>query len=151
MNPEEETKKVKLSDLLIESPDKFVQIMNAIYGTDWLSYIRWRDGDHVADVISERLNFYYESIGGKRMNPEIELLKESDPEMVAAWDRFHNKDKRKTYRCHRCGAEWRCEYGANKFGTSAEYNGDPDILCQCCGFPTAKEVVMRGTAQSIIK
>lgn len=60
MNPEEETKKVKLSDLLIESPDKFVQIMNAIYGTDWLSYIRWRDGDHVADVISERLNFYYE-------------------------------------------------------------------------------------------
>lgn len=57
---EEETKKVRLSDLLIGSPDEFVKIMNFIYGTDWLSYIRWRDGDHVADVISERLNFYYE-------------------------------------------------------------------------------------------
>lgn len=56
----EETKKVRLSDLLIGSPDEFVKIMNFIYGTDWLSYIRWRDGDHVADVISERLNFYYE-------------------------------------------------------------------------------------------
>lgn len=75
------------------------------------------------------------------MNPEIELLKEMDPEKVMAWDRIH--DKRKHYRCERCGAEWKCEYGANTFGIAHEYNGDPDILCQCCGFPTVKEVVMR--------
>lgn len=75
------------------------------------------------------------------MNPEVELLKEMDPEKVMAWDRLH--DKRKVFRCERCGAEWKCEYGANTFGTAHEYNGDPDILCQCCGFPTVKEVVMR--------
>ena len=72
------------------------------------------------------------------MNPGVELLKEMDPKKVEEWDRLH--DKRKIYRCERCGAEWKCEYGANTFGTSQEYNGDPDILCQCCGFPTVKEV-----------
>ena len=71
----------------------------------------------------------------------IELLKESDPKKVEAWDRIH--DKRKLYRCERCGAEWKCEYHENKFGSQHEYNGDPDILCQCCGSPTAKEVVLR--------
>ena len=71
----------------------------------------------------------------------IELLKESDPKKVEAWDRIH--DKRKLYRCERCGAEWKCEYHENKFGSKHEINGDPDILCQCCGFPTAKEVVLR--------
>ena len=71
----------------------------------------------------------------------IELLKESDPKKVEAWDRIH--DKRKLYRCERCGAEWKCEYHENEFGSQHEYNGDPDILCQCCGFPTAKEVVLR--------
>lgn len=75
------------------------------------------------------------------MNPGVELLKEMDPKKVEAWDRLH--DKRKVFRCERCGAEWKCEYGANTFGTSHEPNGNPDILCQCCGFPTAKEVVMR--------
>ena len=75
------------------------------------------------------------------MNPGVELLKEMDPKKVEAWDRLH--DKRKVFRCERCGAEWKCEYGANTFGTSHEPNGDPDILCQCCGFPTVKEVVMR--------
>ena len=75
------------------------------------------------------------------MNPGVELLKEMDPKKVEAWDRLH--DKRKVFRCERCGAEWKCEYGANTFGKSHEPNGDPDILCQCCGFPTAKEVVMR--------
>lgn len=72
------------------------------------------------------------------MNPGVELLKEMDPKKVEAWDRIH--DKRKVFRCDRCGAEWKCEYGANTFGTSHEPNGDPDILCQCCGFPTVKEV-----------
>lgn len=75
------------------------------------------------------------------MNPEVEILKQMDPKKVVTWDRIH--DKRKTYRCERCGAEWKCEYGANTFGISHELNGDPDILCQCCGFPTVKEVVMR--------
>lgn len=75
------------------------------------------------------------------MNPGVELLKEMDPKKVEAWDRVH--DKRKVFRCERCGAEWKCEYGANTFGTSHEPNGDPDILCQCCGFPTVREVVMR--------
>lgn len=75
------------------------------------------------------------------MNPGVELIKEMDPKKVEAWDRLH--DKRKVFRCERCGAEWKCEYGANTFGTSHEPNGDPDILCQCCGFPTVKEVVMR--------
>ncbi len=75
------------------------------------------------------------------MNPGVELLKEMDPKKVEAWDRLH--DKRKVFRCSRCGAEWKCEYGANTFGTSHEPNGDPDIICQCCGFPTVKEVVMR--------
>lgn len=75
------------------------------------------------------------------MNPGVELLKEMDPKKVEAWDRLH--DKRKVFRCERCGAEWKCEYGANTFGKSHEPNGDPDILCQCCGFPTVKEVVMR--------
>lgn len=71
----------------------------------------------------------------------IELLKEMDPEKVEAWDRFH--DKRKLYRCERCGAEWKCEYNENHFGSKHEFNGDPDILCHCCGFPTVKEVVLR--------
>jgi DNA-directed RNA polymerase subunit RPC12/RpoP len=71
----------------------------------------------------------------------IEFLKESDPKKVEAWDRIH--DKRKLYQCERCGAEWKCEYHENKFESKHEYNGDPDILCQCCGFPTAKEVVLR--------
>lgn len=72
------------------------------------------------------------------MNPGVELLKEMDPKKVEEWDRLH--DKRKIYSCERCGAKWKCEYGANTFGTSQEYNGGPDILCQCCGFPTVKEV-----------
>lgn len=76
------------------------------------------------------------------MNSKVELLKEMDPKKVEAWDKLH--DKRKVYRCERCGAEWKCEYKDNKFGTAHEYNGDPDILCQCCGFPTVKEVVFRG-------
>lgn len=71
---------------------------------------------------------------------EIEILKESDPKKVEAWDRIH--DKRKLYRCERCGAEWKCEYGENKL-RSVGMNEDPDILCQCCGFPTVKEVVLR--------
>lgn len=68
----------------------------------------------------------------------IELLKESDPKKVEAWDRLH--DKRKHYRCERCGAEWKCEHHENKFGSKHEINGDPDILCQCCGHPTVKEI-----------
>lgn len=73
----------------------------------------------------------------------IEFLKESDPKKAEAWDRIH--DKRKLYRCERCGAEWKCEYGENKFRSKHEINGDPDILCQCCGRPTVKEVVLRET------
>ena len=73
----------------------------------------------------------------------IEILKESDPKKVEAWDRIH--DKRKLCRCERCGAEWKCEYGENKLRSCGNsFNEDPDILCQCCGFPTAKEVVLRG-------
>lgn len=71
----------------------------------------------------------------------IELIKESDPKKVEAWDRIH--DKRKLYRCERCGAEWKCEYSENKFGSKHEINGDPDILCHCCGFPTVKKVTLR--------
>lgn len=71
----------------------------------------------------------------------IELLKKLDPKKAESWDRIH--DKRKLYRCERCGAEWKCEYGENKFGQSHEYNGDPDILCQRCDHPTVKEVVLR--------
>lgn len=70
----------------------------------------------------------------------IDLLKESDPMKATAWDRVH--DKRKLYRCERCGAEWKCEYHENKFGSKHEINGDPDILCQCCGFQTVKEVTL---------
>lgn len=72
------------------------------------------------------------------MNPGVELLKEMDPKKVEEWDRIH--DKRKVFRCKRCGAEWKCEYGANTFGTAHGPNEDPDILCQCCGFPTVMEV-----------
>lgn len=72
---------------------------------------------------------------------KIEILKKADPKKIAQYERLH--DKRKHYRCERCGAEWRCEYGDNKFGSIQDYNGDPDILCQCCGAPTVKEVVMR--------
>lgn len=71
----------------------------------------------------------------------VKILKKSDPKKAEVWDRTH--DKRKLYRCERCGAEWKCEYGENKFGTSHEINGDPDILCQCCSCPTVKEVVLR--------
>ena len=71
----------------------------------------------------------------------IEIIKELDPKKVEAWDRLH--DKRKLYRCERCGAEWKCEYSENKFGSKHEINGDPDILCQCCGFPTVKKVTLR--------
>lgn len=78
----------------------------------------------------------------------IEILKELDPKKVEAWDRIH--DKRKLYRCERCGAEWKCEYRENKFGTSNEINGDPNILCQCCGFPTAKEVVLKGMPEAVV-
>ena len=72
------------------------------------------------------------------MTQGVELLKQMDPKKVEEWDRIH--DKRKHYRCERCGAEWKCEYMANKFGPAQEYNGDPDILCQCCNYPTVKEV-----------
>ena len=71
----------------------------------------------------------------------IEIIKELDPKKVEAWDRIH--DKRKLYRCERCGAEWKCEYGENKFGPYRGFNEDPDILCQCCGYPTVKEVTLR--------
>lgn len=71
----------------------------------------------------------------------IEIIKESDSMKATVWDWIH--DKRKLYRCERCGAEWKCEYFENKFGTSHEFNGDPDILCQRCGHPTVKEVVLR--------
>lgn len=73
----------------------------------------------------------------------IEILKESNPKKVEAWDRIH--DKRKLYRCERCGAEWKCEYSENKFElrTYRGYNEDPDVLCQCCGYPTVKEVALR--------
>lgn len=77
----------------------------------------------------------------------IELLKELDPKKVKAWNRVH--DKRKLYRCERCGAEWKCEYCENKFGSKHEINGDPDILCHCCGFPTVKEVVLREMAETV--
>lgn len=73
----------------------------------------------------------------------IEIIKESDPKKAEAWDRLH--DKRKHYRCERCGCEWRCEYSENKFGSKHEINGDPDILCQRCGYPTVKKVVLRET------
>lgn len=69
----------------------------------------------------------------------VKILKKSDPKKVEAWDRIHNK--RRLYRCERCGAEWKCEHHENKFGKSHEMNGDPDILCQCCDFPTARKVV----------
>lgn len=73
---------------------------------------------------------------------KIEILKDSDPKKIAQWERAH--DKRKHYRCERCGAEWRCEYFDNKFGsTRSYYNDDPDILCQRCGKATVKEVIMR--------
>jgi len=77
----------------------------------------------------------------------IELIKELDHNKVEAWDRIH--DKRRLYRCERCGAEWKCEYHENKFGKSHEMNGDPDILCQCCGFPTVKEVVLREIPEAV--
>ena len=77
----------------------------------------------------------------------IEILKELDPMKVDAWDRVH--DKRKLYRCERCGAEWKCEYHENKFGSKHEINGDPDILCHCCGFPTVKEVTLREMPEAV--
>jgi hypothetical protein len=77
----------------------------------------------------------------------IEIIKESDPMKATAWDRIH--DKRKLYRCERCGCEWRCEYSENKFGSSHEFNGDPDILCQRCGHPTVKEVVLREIPEAV--
>lgn len=57
----------------------------------------------------------------------IEILKEGSKEKIAEWERKH--DKRKTYRCKRCGCEWKCEWKDNKFGSVHDYNGDPDILC----------------------
>lgn len=80
--------------------------------------------------------------------PMIEILKNSDPKKIAQWERAH--DKRNHYRCERCGAEWKCMYGDNKFGSIQDYNGDPpDILCQCCGSPTVKEVIMREVPESL--
>lgn len=73
----------------------------------------------------------------------VEILKALDEDKVIAWDKLH--DKRKVYRCERCGAEWKCEYVENTFGSSHEMNCDPDILCYCCGFPTVKEVTARET------
>ena len=79
----------------------------------------------------------------------IEILKELDPMKASAWDRVH--DKRKLYRCERCGAEWKCEYHENKFGSKHEINGDPDILCHCCGFPTVKEIVLREIDDDVVR
>lgn len=95
----------------------------------WVDYI-WRS---VIDVYGQRW-IKEEQI----MNSKVELLKEMDPKKVEAWDKLH--DKRKVYRCERCGAEWKCEYADNKFGNIYANNGDSDILCQCCGFSTVKEV-----------
>lgn len=71
----------------------------------------------------------------------IEIIKKGDPKKIESWERIH--DKRKTYRCERCGCEWKCEWQDNKFGSIQDYNGDPDILCQECGKPTVKEVKTR--------
>lgn len=72
----------------------------------------------------------------------VEILKKGDPEKIRVWDLLH--DKRKTYRCNRCGCEWRCEWKDNKFGDRQEFNGDPDILCQNpeCGSNAVEEVVV---------
>lgn len=45
------------------------------------------------------------------MNSKVELLKKLDPEKVEAWDKLH--DKRKVYRCERCGAEWKAADGVD--------------------------------------
>ena len=61
----------------------------------------------------------------------VEILKNGSEKKIAEWERKH--DRRKTWRCERCGCEWKCEWKDNKFGNSHEYNGDPDILCPECG------------------
>ena len=78
---------------------------------------------------------------------KVEILKNSDPKKIAQWERAH--DKRKHYLCERCGAEWKCQYFDNKFGSVQDYNGDPNILCQCCGAPTVKEIIMREVPESL--
>lgn len=57
----------------------------------------------------------------------IEILKKGSQAKIAEWE--HKHDKRKTWRCNRCGCEWKCEWKDNKFGSIQDYNGDPDILC----------------------
>ena len=61
---------------------------------------------------------------------KIEIIKHGSQKKIAEYDAIH--DRRKLYRCDRCGCEWKCEYKDNEFGSSHEYNGDPDILCQYC-------------------
>lgn len=67
----------------------------------------------------------------------IEILKRPDPEAIERWNRLH--DKKNTYQCQRCGAEWRCEYKDNKFG-SLIYVSRENILCQFCGEATVIEI-----------
>ena len=60
----------------------------------------------------------------------MEILKHKDENKIKQWETLH--DKRKHYICHRCGCEWRCLFGENKFGSVHDYNDDPDILCPEC-------------------
>ena len=68
----------------------------------------------------------------------IEIIKKGSQEKIDAWEKAH--DKRKTWRCNRCGCEWKCERKDNKFGSIQDYNGDPDILCPECGSNDTEEL-----------
>lgn len=69
----------------------------------------------------------------------IEILKNGSLEKIAEWERKH--DRRKTWRCERCGCEWKCEWKDNHFGSIQDYNGDPDILCPECGSNDTGELI----------
>lgn len=69
----------------------------------------------------------------------IEIIKKGSQEKIDAWEKAH--DKRKTWRCNRCGCEWKCEWKDNKFGSIQDYNGDPDILCPECNGNDTEEFV----------
>ena len=74
----------------------------------------------------------------------IEIVQHGNREDIEAWERAH--DKRESYICNRCHCIWKCEWKDNKFGSSHDYNGDPDILCPECGSNDTSKVAKMDSA-----
>ena len=80
------TENTRLSEIAEHDPEKFRQIMYAIYGPGWQSYIKWKTAVS-SESFADMVNKYLES--HKPTPEDIERMKEIPPDdlkvMVNAW------------------------------------------------------------------